>query len=108
MSITNRIAMLRERLGLTQESFAQVLGCTGMRISYYESGEAEPKPEDLQKLCRSYQVSYEWLMENENAPMFEDGVLLFNDRESVSQRLKALRKEKHLTQKVLAEKIAVQ
>lgn len=79
-----------------------------MRISRYESGGAEPKPEDLQKMCKAYHVSYEWLMENEKTPMFEDGVLLLNDRESVSQRLKTIRKEKHLTQKDLAENITVQ
>lgn len=92
MSISNRIGILGEQLGLTQESFAQTLNCIGMRISRYKSGATEPK----------------WLMGNESTPMFEDGALLLNDRESVSQRLKTIRKEKHLMHKCLVDNIAVQ
>lgn len=108
MQIGKRIEILRKRLGLTQERFAQALGYTAMRISRYEKGEAEPTENDLLKICSRYHVHIEWLCGIDESAIFEDGIILQNDRESIANRLKNIRKERNLTQKELANRIHIQ
>jgi len=42
--IPNLIKELRERLGLTQEQFAQVVGVTFCSVNYWENGKRTPQP----------------------------------------------------------------
>ena len=46
----------------TQKDVAEFLKTTQRKISRMETGEAEPKIEDLRMLCRYYNVSADYLL----------------------------------------------
>ena len=49
--ISKRLRQAREARGLTATSFAEMLGITRAAISLYETGNASPNPEVMQKIC---------------------------------------------------------
>lgn len=47
---------------LSQEALAKILNTTQRKISRLETGEAEPKMEDLKMLCKFYNVSADYIL----------------------------------------------
>jgi len=41
----------REKIGLTQEELAEIIGVTPASISYYENGKKRPSFDKIKKIC---------------------------------------------------------
>lgn len=61
-----RLKELRKERGLTQKEIAKMLSITQMSYSYYERGLREPEIALLIKLSEIFNVSVDYLIENEN------------------------------------------
>lgn len=59
-----RLKELRIALGTTQKDVADSIGCTATVYSRYEREEREPDIEMLCRLANYFQVSIEYLVEN--------------------------------------------
>lgn len=59
--INDRIALLREELGLTQTEFGARFGASRSVISNIEYHKTEPKPLQIDQIVRVYGVRREWL-----------------------------------------------
>ena len=59
MGIGKRIKEARERLGMTQNELAEIVGVTGSAITNYEKETSHPKePVNYLMLCMSMQITY--------------------------------------------------
>lgn len=67
--MNERIKELRKALDLTQQKFADAMGVKQNTIAQYESGRNEPIDAVITLICRTYNVSEDWLR-NGNGPMF--------------------------------------
>lgn len=63
-----RMAVLKERDGLTQQELATKIGRSQTLISKWLLGEREPGIEDLEKIAAALGVTTEWLMHGIGAP----------------------------------------
>lgn len=57
-----RIAELRKKRGMNQESLASLLGITRASLSHYETDRREPDYEILTKMANLFRVSFDDLM----------------------------------------------
>ena len=65
MSIGTRIKECREKLGITQEELAALLGVSKGAIGNYESGNGYPKVENMTKLFKILQTDANFLFQDE-------------------------------------------
>lgn len=65
MNFSKTIKALRESNNYTQSFVAEKLGIRQSSYNKYESGKARPEYENLVKLSRLYDVSIDYLLENE-------------------------------------------
>ncbi len=65
MSIGTRIKECREKLGMTQEDLAALLGVSKGAIGNYESGNGYPKIENMTKLFKILQTDANFLFQDE-------------------------------------------
>ncbi len=65
VKLNENIRVLRKRLALTQDQFAQQLGIKRSLIGAYEEGRAEPKLELLQKMAEVFSISVDDLIGKE-------------------------------------------
>ncbi len=65
VNLNENIRVLRKRLSLTQDQFAQQLGIKRSLIGAYEEGRAEPKLELLQKMAEVFSISVDDLIGRE-------------------------------------------
>lgn len=70
--VGQQIKKLRQSLGKTQTEFAETLGIDQSSLSYIENGHIFPSLDLIIHLHKSYQVSYEWLLE-ENSELHASG-----------------------------------
>ena len=63
MKHDNKLQILRNALGYTQERFANELGVRREQIAAYEIGERRPGVRFLLKLKDTFNLSYEWIGE---------------------------------------------
>lgn len=68
VKLNENIRVLRKRLSLTQDQFAQQLGIKRSLIGAYEEGRAEPKLELLQKMAEVFSISVDDLIGKEFTP----------------------------------------
>ena len=61
-----RLKELRIASGTTQKDVADSIGCTATVYSRYERGEREPDIEMLCRLANYFQVSIDYLVENDS------------------------------------------
>ncbi|MCL2088390.1 MAG: helix-turn-helix domain-containing protein [Oscillospiraceae bacterium] len=61
-----KLTALRKSHGLTQEQLAKLVGVTTSAVSNYEQGTRLPKEETLIKLSNHFNVSIDYLMDNES------------------------------------------
>lgn len=60
-----RIKILRNYLGLTQQKFAEKLGLKRQTIAAYEIGNIEPSDSTLLLICKEFGVNEDWLRTGE-------------------------------------------
>jgi transcriptional regulator with XRE-family HTH domain len=65
VKLNENIRVLRKKLSLTQDQFAQQLGIKRSLIGAYEEGRAEPKLELLQKMAEVFSISVDDLIGKE-------------------------------------------
>jgi transcriptional regulator with XRE-family HTH domain len=93
MNIGNRIALLRDQRGWTQETLASSLGISRAALSHYEKNRREPDTETLTKVADLFSVTLDYLVGRTNDPhstldsdvrQFADGLEL-SDSELLEQ-----------------------
>lgn len=62
MKYCKRIYELKTDNDLTQQEVAKILKTTKQNYSYYETGKRKLSIEDLEKLCRYYNVSADYII----------------------------------------------
>lgn len=65
VKLNENIRILRKRLALTQDQFAQQLGIKRSLVGAYEEGRAEPRLELLQKMSEVFSISVDQLIGND-------------------------------------------
>lgn len=60
----DKIRILREKNGLSQQEISKYLGVTQSQYSNYERGVYEPPFEILKKISKFYKVSTDYLLDN--------------------------------------------
>lgn len=97
MTISGRIVLLRQRLGLSQRAFGERIDRTAAYVNRIENGKTAVTPAILQSISDTFCVSIDWL---------QDGVgpLIV---ESVGDRFKAARKKRNYTQEELAQELRI-
>ncbi len=102
MFYKEKIALLRERQGVTQKYLANIVGISNARYCFYEN-EAEIIPlKHLNTISNYFNTSIDYLFSFTNNINYENTSKEINN-ELLEQRLKEFRKENKLTQKKLAE-----
>ena len=99
--LKDRIREMREHFGLSQAQFAQRINKSPGFISLVETGRSNMSNEVIERICSVYGVNVEWLLEGKGTMTDEAPV----DKESIGVRLKAVRKDKKLTQTQFASAI---
>ncbi len=61
MTLGERIKKVRKALDLTQQKFADRIGTTQNVIANYESGRREPSAAAFNNICKTFNISEEWL-----------------------------------------------
>lgn len=73
--VKEQIKELRNRLGLTQQKFADRLGLKRQTIAAYEIGNIEPSDSTILLMCKEFEINEEWLRTGKGkmeAPINED------------------------------------
>lgn len=65
--IGKRIAMIRKEVKVTQQEFANRVGCTRSAVANYEVGINEPIDMVIRSICREFGVSESWLRTGEGS-----------------------------------------
>lgn len=71
-SIGDRIASVRKQIGLTQQQFADRIGCSRSAFSNYEAGRNAPISPIIQSIIREFGVDETWLRTGEGKPFRQD------------------------------------
>lgn len=104
-SLSSRVHVLRETLGISQGELARAIEKTASFIGLVESGKSSFSNETLSAICRAYHVNPAWLRSGEGS-MFQEGYEVDPpDREGIPARIKTVRKEQKLSQAELAKEI---
>ena len=61
MTIGEKIALIRDRLGLKQIDLANDIGISKGAVSQIESGNNNPSERTIRLICSVYNVNYRWL-----------------------------------------------
>lgn len=69
--MNERIKKLRKILGLSQEAFAERIGLKGSAVSHLENGRRNITSQNINAICREFNVSEEWLLTG-SGDMFEE------------------------------------
>lgn len=62
VDIRDRIKILREKLGLSQEKFGEKIGVKRATICNYEKKERNISEQAIKSICREFNVNKEWLL----------------------------------------------
>lgn len=101
--MNERIRELRQSLNLSQGDFAESIGLTKNYISLVETGNRSLAKRTVKDICRIYDVNEKWLTSGEGEPFSRDS----DEKETQGSRIRAIRKNAHLTQTEFGEKIGV-
>ena len=61
MTLKDKLIVLRDKAGISQMTLAEQLGVSRQAISRWESGDAVPTMDKLKSLSKIYNVSLDWL-----------------------------------------------
>ena len=67
MKLSEKIQSCRKKQGLSQEALAQILGVSRQAVSKWETGESEPELGKLRLLAKTFGVTADWLLSEEDA-----------------------------------------
>lgn len=73
MKLSEKILYCRKRVGLSQEALAGQIGVSRQAVSKWETGEAEPEISKLRLLASTFNVTVDWLL-NEDQPMSDQAM----------------------------------
>lgn len=62
MRFNEKLICLRKQRGYTQEALAEVLGVSRQAVSRWEAGETTPEMSLLRDLCRTFDISADYLI----------------------------------------------
>ena len=65
MKLNDKIWVCRKKAGLSQEALAEKIGVSRQAISKWETGEAAPEITKLPLLARTFNVTADWLLDDE-------------------------------------------
>ena len=65
MKLNEKIWVCRKQAGLSQEALAEKIGVSRQAISKWETGEAAPEISKLPLLARTFNVTADWLLDDE-------------------------------------------
>lgn len=65
MKLNDKIWVCRKKAGLSQEALAEKIGVSRQAISKWETGEASPEITKLPLLARTFNVTADWLLDDE-------------------------------------------
>lgn len=65
MKLSDKIWVCRKQAGLSQEALAEKIGVSRQAISKWETGEAAPEITKLPLLARTFNVTADWLLDDE-------------------------------------------
>ena len=65
MKLNEKLMKIRKAQGLSQEEFGDVIHVSRQAVSLWETGEAVPDTEKLKKIVEKFDVSYEFLLNDE-------------------------------------------
>ena len=65
MKLEEKIIKLRKEKGLSQEEFGETLNVSRQAVSKWENGEAKPDIDKIKLISEKYNVSYEYLLDDE-------------------------------------------
>lgn len=68
MTLSEKILYCRKRCGLSQEALAEKIGVSRQAISKWETGEATPELSKLALLAKTFGVTADWLISDEEPP----------------------------------------
>lgn len=68
MTISEKILYCRKRCGLSQEVLAEKIGVSRQAISKWETGEATPELSKLALLAKTFGVTADWLISEDDPP----------------------------------------
>ena len=97
MTPAGRIVFLRGRLGLSQKTFAELIGKSAVYMNKVENGKAEPTAQLLSSISGTFGVAISWLERGE-------GPLIV---ESIGDRFRQARKSREYTQEELAGELHI-
>lgn len=87
--LADNIKFLRQKLGLSQEKLAELLGLNRGNIASYEKGSAEPRIENLIKMMQVFKVEVKDLVEKDLAGIekLDHEISSLKENESYSENL---------------------
>ncbi len=68
MTLSEKILYCRKRCSLSQEALAEKIGVSRQAISKWETGEAAPELSKLALLAKTFGVTADWLISEDNPP----------------------------------------
>lgn len=99
--LKDRVREIRNYFGLSQAQFALRVNKSPGFISLVETGRSNMSGEVIKRICSVYGVNEKWLLEGKGTMTNKVPV----DKKSIGIRLKAVRKDKKLTQTQFASAI---
>lgn len=61
MGISERIALIREKSGITQKKFGKLVDISAQSVSKLEKGENNPSSQTVTLICQKFNVNRTWL-----------------------------------------------
>ena len=71
MKLHEKISYYRKNSGLSQEALAELLGVSRQAVSKWETGDSQPELSNLLAMARTFGVTTDHLLSDEDAPMGE-------------------------------------
>ena len=62
MSIGERVRLIRHTNEMSQIAFGKTIGKSQAEVSKIENGEYEPSAKTIRRICKTYNVSADWLL----------------------------------------------
>lgn len=72
MNFNEKLVYLRKKNGMTQESLAFKLGISRQSVSKWENGETEPELSKLRDIAKIFDVSFDYLLEDNEQEKIEN------------------------------------
>ena len=111
MNISEKLKLFLEEKKLdkiTASSIADYLGISKKTLSNYVNGDAYIPLSHLNKICSYFHVSMDYLLGLSDIENYPDNIDINDlDAKAIGARLKAIRKDKKVTQEAIAKSIGV-